>query len=86
MSTMAKSPQHGGAVAFVPQTEGKWEAMSPQNMLRNLATLFTFSVLLKSDIWAPARHSMHNKTLVLINSILVGLDGGTVTERFAVVY
>lgn len=82
---MAKSPQHGGPVTPVLQTEGKWEAMSPQNMLRNLATLFTFNVLLNSDILAPARHSIHNKTLVLINSILVGLNGGTVTKRFIVV-
>ena len=36
------------------------------------------------DYCLPAKHRL-NKTLVFSNSILVGLDGGTVTKKFVVV-
>lgn len=37
------------------------------------------------DLWLPAKHSIYNNTLFLINSIFVRFDDGTVTERFVVV-
>ena len=38
------------------------------------------------DQWSSAKHSIHNSMVVFISSILAGLGGGTVTERFAAVY